>query len=179
MKDSNVIFQEVEMYCKDYVKEVRKLVGNFPLKLDGTGLILKKGDKFLLQVRSDNNKIGLLGGGREVFETYEETMIRELKEEAGIVVEDESILKLFGCYAGRKHITIHPNGHIVLHSVTVFEVNGELLDQQQVEEISNFRNNETIQLLWLTIKEIENAIHEDKVFPNNIPILEDVVKKYK
>ena len=70
-----------------YVSEMRALVGHRPLQLPGTGLIIYRTradgkTEVLLQTRNDNGKIGLLGGGIELGESYEDCAIREVHEEA-------------------------------------------------------------------------------------------------
>ena len=51
-----------------YISELRQLVGHRPLQLPGTGVLVWRMNQedeveILLQLRSDHNKWGLLGGG--------------------------------------------------------------------------------------------------------------------
>ena len=112
--------KEIDM---SYVSELRSMVGHFPLQLPGTGVVLwrKSVDgeiEVLLQLRQDNDKFGLLGGGIELNETYEECALREVKEESGIEFSIQD-LQLRGVYAGPKHITVKPNGDVIHHTVVV------------------------------------------------------------
>jgi putative aldouronate transport system substrate-binding protein len=68
----------------DYVRYIRKKVGNIPINLTGTNLIvLNEKEEILLQKRGTfPYKWGLLGGIVELGESLEECVIREAKEAA-------------------------------------------------------------------------------------------------
>lgn len=68
----------------EYVKMLRKHIGNAPLLLVATGAIIYKNRKILLQKRADNGNWAIHGGILELGETVEETVKRELNEEIGI-----------------------------------------------------------------------------------------------
>lgn len=82
----------------DYIKDLRKLVGNRPLILTGASvLLIDEKKRVLLQQRTDNGLWGLPGGLMEPGETIEETARREVYEETGLAVTD---LRLYGIYSG-------------------------------------------------------------------------------
>ena len=156
-----------------YVQNLRKLVGHMPLELPGTGLIIFKkcGDKlyYLLQHRTDNGKFGLLGGGIELHETYRHCANRELYEESGLFTQEEEF-KLQDVYAGERHITIHPNGDEVHHTVVVFSI-----DYYKCSYDTGELDNESKGVVWCDEDTIKELLAQNKVFPNNAPILEDLI----
>lgn len=158
----------------DYVKTLRSLVGNFPLELPGTGIIVYKREGastfYLLQNRLDGNGVGLLGGGIELYETYRECAVRELYEESGILAEAE-YFDLLDVYAGTRHITVYPSGDVVHHTVVVFSIDYDVCSHQ--EEVMS--TNETKSLEWFDASEISYLLQEGLIFPNNAPILEDLI----
>lgn len=171
MKDASLIGAE------NYIQAIRKYVGHTPLQVPGTGIIVykkKRGKvKVLLQLRVDCNKYGLPGGGIELGESYEECAIHELQQETSLIANPKD-LKLFKVYAGSKHITKYPNGDIVYHTVVVYKIKYDKCKKgsHKVDEL------ETKALKWMTIPQIKKILRNKEVFPNNIPILEDIVQKF-
>lgn len=80
---------------KNYVKRIRKYLGDQKIILNCAGGIILKDDKILLQRRSDNNKWGLIGGLLEINETYLEAAYREIKEETGLDVVAKYFLGIY------------------------------------------------------------------------------------
>jgi 8-oxo-dGTP pyrophosphatase MutT (NUDIX family) len=164
-----------------YVSELRQLVGHRPLQLPGTGVVVwrrnSNGVEVLIQLRSDHNKWGLLGGGIELGESYEECAIRELEEEAGLTTS-KSNLRLMEVYAGPEHVTTHPNGDIVYHTVVVYVVNAlDTIHTTNSKELSS----ESSELKWTSLDEVKKLLEEGEeknFFHNNIPIFKDIVNKF-
>lgn len=74
------------MSVPEYVKQIRQKIGHDQLLLAGACVILENSDgKVLLQQRT-SGRWGLPGGLLELGETLDETAIREVKEETGLVV---------------------------------------------------------------------------------------------
>ncbi|MFD3447419.1 NUDIX hydrolase [Microbacteriaceae bacterium 4G12] len=91
-----------------YVEEMRSLVGNRPLILIGSHvIILNEKNEVLLQLRSDYNFWGIIGGALECGETLEEAAKREVYEETGLLVKD---LELFQNFSGKEFFNTYPNG---------------------------------------------------------------------
>ncbi len=132
------IGEYIENYKKDggYIKVMRKHVGHAPLITIGVGTIIEneKGE-ILLQKRKDNGKWGIVGGGMEIGESFEETARREAREEAGIELGE---LKLAAICNGSDRFITYPNGDICYTSAVVFwtkEFSGEIKnDPEEVFE---------------------------------------------
>lgn len=101
----------------NYIKDIRAIVGNTPIRSVSTGIIVEYDNQILLQHRSDTNDYGTPGGNVELDEKIMDAAKRELFEETGIVVRE---LSLFGIYSGEPQVTIYPNGDITYYVVIVF-----------------------------------------------------------
>ncbi len=114
------IGEYIENYKREggYIKALRKHVGHAPLITIGVGTIIEneKGE-ILLQKRKDNGKWGIVGGGMEIGESFEETARREAREEAGIELGE---LKLAAICNGSDRFITYPNGDICYASAIVF-----------------------------------------------------------
>ena len=102
-----------------YIFEMRKQVGHDPIMVTACGVIIENEQgEILLQRRRDNGLWGLPGGSMEPGEKFEETVKREVFEEAGIEIGE---LKLFGIYSGKDRIITYPNGDICCVTGIVFK----------------------------------------------------------
>lgn len=109
----------IEKYKKNYIKEMRKLVGHAPLMGTGCGVIIENGKgEILLQKRRDNGCWSLIGGAMEIGEKFTEAARREVYEEAGIEIGE---LELFGIYSGERGIITYPNGDVCCVTSIVFK----------------------------------------------------------
>lgn len=106
----------------NYILELRKIVGQRPLIQCGTSVIIRNENKILMQLRTDNKKWGLPGGSIEIGERVEETAIREVKEETGLIIDSKD-LKLFDVFSGERQHYVYPHGDEVYNVVTVFTTN--------------------------------------------------------
>lgn len=161
---------------ENYVLYVRQFVKERPLQVPGTGVIVYRTNshgeqEVLLQLRKDFDQYGLPGGGIEIGETYQECAVNELLQETAYIAKKED-LELVNVYAGPKHVTRYPNGDIVFHTVVVFKIEADKCKKAP----HMFDKNETKKLGWFTIDQINDLLQQRRVFPNNIPILEDIVK---
>ncbi len=99
-----------------YIEDMRNLVGNHPLILIGShAIILNEKDEVLLQLRTDFNRWGIIGGALEYNETLEDALKREVYEETGLIIKNP---ELFRTYSGPDYFQIYPNGDQV-HGVLV------------------------------------------------------------
>lgn len=126
----------------NYIKKMREIIGHDYLIVVGSGVILEKDDKILLEQRADNSLWGIPGGLLEIGETVKETAIREIYEETGLNVHT---MNLFGIYSGEKAKTIYPNNDktycitILFHSKN-FE--GELKPSHESKALKYFSREE-------------------------------------
>lgn len=92
----------------------------FLLIQDGaSAIIINDKKQILLQRRVDNDKWGLPGGCQEIGETFEETVIREVKEETNLDVKKED-LKLITIVSGNTRRRQYPNGDIVYNNSALY-----------------------------------------------------------
>ena len=117
----------------------------FVLLQDGAAaIILNDKNQILLQRRSDNDKWGLPGGCQELGEKFEETVVREIKEETNLDV-NISDLELVSVISGNERRKQYPNGDIVFNNTVLYLVKkytGELKwnRESKVMEFFDFDN---------------------------------------
>lgn len=118
---------------KDYVKELRQLVGTRPVVLAGSCvLVLDEAGRVLLNRRSDNGYWGVPGGILEPGESLEETAKREVREETGLEVRSLTLLDVF---SGPELYYIYPHGDEV-HNVTAAYLTREYAGEMRINEES-------------------------------------------
>ncbi|MCI9233862.1 MAG: NUDIX domain-containing protein [Bacilli bacterium] len=92
----------------------------FVLLQDGAAaIILNKKGQILLQARSDNGKWGLPGGCQELGERFEDTIIREVKEETNLDIK-EADLNLVAIVSGKSRRNEYPNGDVVINNTVLY-----------------------------------------------------------
>ncbi|WP_028778783.1 NUDIX domain-containing protein [Shimazuella kribbensis] len=74
-----------------------------------SAVVIDDKNRILLQKRRDNNLWSLPGGGMELGESIEETIVREVMEETGFNVE---VVKCIGIYTDPKHVIEYSDGEI-------------------------------------------------------------------
>ncbi len=96
---------------------------DFVLLQDGAAIIIEneKGE-ILLQSRADREKWGLPGGCQNLGERFEETIIRETKEETNLDIL-ESDLKLIAPVSGLSRQNNYPNGDVVINNTMLYYTN--------------------------------------------------------
>ena len=94
----------------------------FVLLQDGAAaIIVNDKGQILLQSRSDRDEWGLPGGCQELGETFEEVVIREVKEETNLDVREED-LKLIKIVSGMSRRSSYPNGDVVINNTVLYLV---------------------------------------------------------
>ena len=116
----------------------------FVLLQDGAVAIIEneKGE-ILLQRRSDNDLWGIPGGCQELGESFEETIIREIKEETNLDIEAKD-LKLIDIVSGKSRMRKYPNGDIVINNTPLYYINkysGDLKCDEESKEMKFFALN--------------------------------------
>jgi len=100
--------------------DLRKHIGHDPLiGVGATTLVFNDKKELLLNLRTDTNSWGIPGGSMELYETIEETAIRELKEETGICANE---LELVTVLSGKDFYFEYPNGDKMCTVIVLFKV---------------------------------------------------------
>ncbi len=114
---------------------------DFVLLQDGAAIIIEneKGE-ILLQSRADRDKWGLPGGCQNLGERFEETIIRETKEETNLDIL-ESDLELIAPVSGLSRQNSYPNGDVVINNTMLYYTNkytGELKWDEESKKMKFF-----------------------------------------
>lgn len=103
---------------KEYMKEMRKLVGTRPIIMCGSSVIIyNPAGEVLMLHRTDNDSWCFPGGAIELGEKVEQTAAREVFEETGLIVDN---LNLFGVFSGEELYYKYPNGDEVFNVDIVY-----------------------------------------------------------
>ena len=121
-----------------------ELQHKFVLLQDGAAAVIvnTKGE-ILLQRRTDKDLWGLPGGCQELGESFEETIIREIKEETNLDVEEKD-LRLIGVVSGKTRMNNYPNGDVVINNTTLYYIekySGKLKYNEESKELKFFDLN--------------------------------------
>lgn len=113
----------------------------FVLLQDGAAAIIvnDKGE-ILLQSRADRDEWGLPGGCQELGETFEQVVIREVKEETNLDVREED-LKLIKVVSGMSRMSSYPNGDVVINNTVLYLIDkysGQLKWDSESKEMKFF-----------------------------------------
>jgi mutator protein MutT len=140
----------------DYIKWIRSKIGNEMIFLNFAGAIItNEQGNLLLQRRRDKDAWGFPGGAMELGESAEETAIREIKEETGLII---SIQNLIGIYT--KYFDEYPNGDKA--QTIVFCYRGQVIGGNLIAS-----NEESIELKYFNpteMPELFNLQHKDAFY---------------
>ncbi len=113
----------------------------FILLQDGAAaIIVNDKDQILLQSRADRDEWGLPGGCQELGERFQDTIIREVKEETNLDVL-ENDLHLLDMVSGPSRRSDYPNGDIVINNTALYLItkyNGELKWNEESRKMEFF-----------------------------------------
>lgn len=129
----------------EYIKDMRKLVGQKPiLQCGASTIILNSEQQLLLLRRTDNNCWCIPGGAVELGEQTEEAAVRETKEETGLQI-DIGDLELFHVFSGKELYYQYPNGDEVYNICIVYiakKYSGNIVLDNESKEYGFFNINE-------------------------------------
>ena len=92
----------------------------FVLLQDGAAaIVVNDKGQILLQSRADRDKWGLPGGCQELGERFQDTIIREIKEETNLDVKEED-LELIDIVSGSTRRNDYPNGDVVINNTALY-----------------------------------------------------------
>ncbi len=112
-----------------------------PLLQDGAAAIIVDCDgNILLQKRADRNQWGLPGGCQEAGESFDEVIIREVKEETNLEIKKEH-LQFICPVSGKTRKNSYSNGDIVYNNTMLYYVDqysGKLQWDKESKEMRFF-----------------------------------------
>lgn len=113
----------------------------FVLLQDGAAaIIVNKKGQILLQNRADRDKWGLPGGCQELGERFQDTIIREIKEETNLNIKEED-LELIDIVSGATRRNEYPNGDVVINNTALYCIktySGEIKWDSESKDIRFF-----------------------------------------
>jgi len=147
------------MAISNYIKSLRRHIGNELLILPSvTAIIFDEDNRILLARHADTKRWVAPGGSIEPNENPVDAVIREVLEETGFIVEPTKILGVFG---GPDFEVIYSNGDRVTYVMTVYEckiIDGELKPD----------NSETLELRYVgafELADLDLALWASVVLP--------------
>ena len=147
---------------REYIRDLRKLVGPRPILMCGSSVIIKNTEnQVLMLLRSDNNCWCFPGGAAELGEKIEETAAREVYEETGLILES---LELFGVFSGQELYYQYPNGDEVFNVDIVYTSSTYTGDLNMSVEGKDIRFFDIINL-------------PGNINPPTRPIVEELIKR--
>ena len=143
-----------------YIQNLRMLVGAVPIvAATASVIVLDAAGRLLLQRRSDDGTWGLPGGYVELGESVEETAVRELREETGLVARS---LEFYKVYSGRELHNKYPNGHEAWFVDSVFRT-------REYDGVQAIQGDETLELGFFPLDSLPSPLS-----PSNLPTLRDL-----
>lgn len=159
MEKRNISYEELkelmEKMDSDEIIELSNIIGypvftrmcmgelnhKFVLLQDGAAAVIVNNEgKVLLQRRTDKDTWGLPGGCQELGESFKDTIIREIKEETNLNVEEKD-LELIDIVSGQTRRNSYPNGDVVINNTAFYLVKkytGELKWDEESKELKFF-----------------------------------------
>ena len=89
------------------------------LQEGAAAIIVNEKGQILLQSRADNDRWGLPGWCQELGERFEDTIIREVKEETNLDITEDN-LELIAIVSGNSRRNEYPNGDVVINNTALY-----------------------------------------------------------
>ncbi|GGF92708.1 NUDIX hydrolase [Paenibacillus aceti] len=144
---------------KEYMKEMRKLVGTRPIIMCGSSVIINNPAREVLMIhRTDNDTWCFPGGAVELGEKVEDTAAREVFEETGLILDS---LNLFGVFSGEDLHYKYPNGDEVYIVDIVYQSDsykGEVKLNDEGKDIRFFKINELPERISPPVRPVVEAL---------------------
>lgn len=141
----------------------------------GGAIIRDKEGRILLQKRSDYGNWGLPGGGMDPGESIEETMIREVFEETGLMVRQ---YELYSIYSGPLMKYKYPDGNEVVFVMFIFNAKVDLEGRIAEDNNTLMYEDDNKESLKLEFKFIEDIYIED-ISTVQRPVFEDLKREVR
>lgn len=153
--DYEEIIQMLNLMTPDEIIELSNIIGypvftrlcmgvlkhRFVLLQDGAAaIIVNEKGQILMQSRSDKDLWGLPGGCQELGERFQDTIIREVKEETNLDVTEDN-LELIDIISGPTRRNSYPNGDVVINNTALYCVknySGELKWNEESKDMRFF-----------------------------------------
>jgi len=100
-----------------------------------TAFVLDESGRLLMIRRTDNDLYAIPGGAQEIGETISRTVVREVREETGILVE---VTGFIGVYSDPEHVVAFADGEVRQEFSLCFRarpVRGELRTSSESKEV--------------------------------------------
>ncbi len=138
---------------------------NRPIGIGALALIERDGE-LLMELRSDCERWGLVGGAVEAHESVEGALRREVFEETGLFVFD---CELFGVFMDPTRIVAYPDGNVVRLVSFVYNVEVESFEPLRTSEESlEFRFFDGDSLRNLDVVETARPVIEAHLSPASV-----------
>lgn len=142
----------------NYIQSLRRHIGTRPIIAPGSAIVvLNNEDEILLQLRSDTHDWGILGGGMELGDSFEETARKELFEETGLIANE---LEVIGIASGKEFYYKFPHGDEIYNATVIFRANhisGEINKDEESLELAYFPLNALPKLNYTSRKILEKV----------------------
>lgn len=151
--------------AKFYYKDSNAPKPNKPNHI-GTNAIIEYENMILLEHRSDNDSWGFVGGGLKINESLKQCLVREVKEETGILIGEEE-LKLYKIFDDPTRIASYADGNILRIITVVYKC--------KLNKVPNLVcSEESRELKFFLVDEIQN-LH---IVESHRPIVDEFIKGY-
>lgn len=141
----------------------------------GGAIIRDNQGRVLLQRRSDYGDWGLPGGSMNAGESIEETMIREIHEETGLVVAH---YELYTVYSGSRMKYKYPDGNEVVFVMFIFNAKADLTGSIAKDNKTLIHTDKEQESLQLEFKSVEE-INIEEISTVQRPLFEDLKNDIK